>query len=63
MKKFVVKSTANDKEFDTINEAMEFAKKNLRNNGFGKRIRSTVYHKDLYRVAKLNGKIIITDLR
>lgn len=51
------------KEFDTLNEAMIYAKKYLRNNGFSHRIRSTVYHKDLFVVSKVNNEFIIKDLR
>lgn len=66
MKKFAVYGadlTTPLKEFDTINEAMIFAKKNLRK--WSKKIRSTEYHKDLYRVVKdsKTGKITIIDLR
>lgn len=50
------------KEFDTITEAMQFAKKNLRKHG--KTIRSTVYHKNLYKVFKNKfGEIKVIDLR
>lgn len=51
------------KEFDTINEAMIYAKKNLRDNGHGHRIKSTVYKKWMYNVCKRNGEIVINDLR
>ena len=50
-------------EFDTVNEAMVYAKKGLRNNGQARTIRSTEYHKNLYKVRKYNGEIKIVDLR
>lgn len=50
-------------EFDTINEAMIYAKKGLRNTGHGRRIKSTVYKKWLYAVYKSNNEIKIIDLR
>ncbi|MBE6820504.1 MAG: hypothetical protein E7516_05590 [Ruminococcaceae bacterium] len=51
------------KEFDTVNEAMEYAKKGLRNNGHSRRIKDTELKCWLYSVRKFNGKIIVTDLR
>jgi hypothetical protein len=51
-------------EFDTINEAMAYAKKGLRK-GSSRMIKSSEYKKWLYRVGKnwQTGKIEILDLR
>ena len=51
------------KEFSTINEAMIYARKNLRNNGHCHSIKSTVYKKWLYSVYKRDNKIKVIDLR
>lgn len=50
-------------EFDTVNEAMEFAKKGLRNNGHGRSIKDTEFKMWLYKVYKRNGIVKIVDLR
>lgn len=50
-------------EFDTVNEAMVYAKKGLRNNGQARTIRITEYHKNLYTVRKINGELMILDIR
>ena len=50
-------------EFDTINEAMVYAKKGLRNNGHGRKIKDTQFRKWLYSVHKFNGKVNVVDLR
>lgn len=50
------------REFDTVNEAMEYAKKGLRNYG-SRRIRDTEFKCWLYSVHKINGKIKVVDLR
>lgn len=50
-------------EFDTINEAMEYAKKGLRNNGHGRSIKDTEFKMWLYSVHKYNGKVKVVDLR
>ena len=50
--------------FDTVNEAMVYAKKGLRAGGRSRRIKSTVYNKVLYSVRKDgDGKYVILDLR
>lgn len=44
-------------EFDTINEAIEYARKGLRNNGFGRTIKSRKYKEVYYTAHKYNGKV------
>lgn len=50
-------------EFDTVNEAMEYAKKGLRNDGHGRSIRDTQFKMWLYKVYKRNGIVKVIDLR
>ena len=50
-------------EFDTINEAMVYAKKGLRNNGHGRSIKDTQFKKWLYKTYKRNGIVNVVDLR
>lgn len=50
-------------KFDTVNEALEYAKKHLRNNGHSRSIRDTELKTWLYSVHKINGKIKVIDLR
>ena len=60
MKKFRVygiDSTSPLAEFDTINEAMVYARKHLRNNGRSHRITSPVYSNIEWSYWKANGQI------
>ena len=50
-------------EFDTINEAMVYAKKGLRNNGHGRSIKDTQFKMWLYKTYKRNGIVKVVDLR
>ncbi len=43
--------------FDTINEAIEYARKVVRNNCYGRTIKSLKYREVYYRVWKTNGKV------
>lgn len=46
-------------EFDTINEAIEYARKGLRNNGHGRTIKSRKYKSVWYTAHKINGEVIV----
>lgn len=50
-------------EFDTINEAMVYAKKGLRNNGHGRSIKDNQFKMWLYKTYKRNGIVKVVDLR
>ena len=50
-------------EFDTVNEAVEYAKKGLRNNGHGRSVKDTEFKMWLYKAYKRNGIVKIVDLR
>ncbi len=62
MKPFAVYSRDTTKalaEFDTINAAIEYARKGLRNNGCPRTIKSRKYKSVYYTARKRNGKVIV----
>lgn len=63
MKAFAVYGTDTTKalaEFDNVNEAIEYARKGLRNNGFGRTIKSRKYKSVYYTARKRDGKVTVT---
>ena len=46
-------------EFDTVNEAIAYARKNLRDNGWGRTVKSRKYKSVWYTARKINGKIVV----
>ena len=63
MKAFAVYGTDTTKalaEFDTANETIDFARKHLRDNGWGRTVKSRKYKEVYYQVRKVDGKVKVT---